>query len=137
MPEASGKPQKISLSINEMNRGKQAPARASQKPVEKPKSLKEVAAEKEKDRIREQNRITITNISKQLIKIHQDAPKGVDFYIGAEDKDLFPGRTYTFKKHRLRMPQIERLQKMGKIQVISDTEKSQEEDTSKKVTIIK
>lgn len=113
------------------------PAKASRKPVEKPKSLKEVQVEKERERIREQNRVTITNISKQLIKIHYNAPKGVDFYIGAEDKDLYPGYTYTFKKHRLRMAQIERLQKMRKIQIISDTERVQEEDTAKKITVIK
>jgi len=136
MPEASGKPQKVNLSMKELGR-KQSPARASQAPLNKPKSIKSIQAEKEQDKTKDQARVTITNIGKQLIKIHLNAPKGVDFYIGAEDKDLYPGCTFTFKKHRLRMPQIERLQKMRQIQIISDTERSQEEDTSKKVTVIR
>jgi hypothetical protein len=79
------------------------------------KTIREIRAEKE---VVERKKITITNISKQLISIHLNPPKNVDFYIGAEDKRLRPGQTYQFNASRVRLDQVERLQKMGKISVV-------------------
>lgn len=92
------------------------------KPVGRPRTIREVQAEKQRDV--QQGRQTILNISKQLIKIHLRAPKKVDFYYGAQDISLRPGQSFSFPKGRLWDGQVNRLQKKGKVQVVSDTEKS-------------
>lgn len=69
--------------------------------------------------------ITLMNVAQpsQLIIIHLKAPKGVDFYLGAQDVHLpRRGSRYTFKKNRIIPGQIERLQKQQKIQVLSQTD---------------
>jgi len=77
----------------------------------RPKTIREIQAEKRQKEDDEE--IILSNCSKQMIPIHLDAPAGVDFYIGAVDYRLRPGQSFKFKKSRLRMPQIERLQKQG------------------------
>ena len=87
----------------------------------RPKTVREMQADQKK---REKSgEITISNCSKQLVPIHLNAPKGVDFYVGAQDYRLYPGKMFTFKKDRLRMQQVERLQKQGMIQIIFDSDK--------------
>lgn len=66
---------------------------------------------------------TIMNSSKQLIKIHMKQPKGVDFFIGAQDVSLKPNQAYVFKSSRLWDEQIERLCKQGILRVVGKTEK--------------
>jgi hypothetical protein len=61
--------------------------------------------------------LTITNISNQLIAIHQRPPKGVDFYLGAEDIRLRPNQSHKFRKNRLWMEQVERLSQQHRISV--------------------
>jgi len=89
--------------------------------MKRPQTVREVQAEKQKKK--EIGTVTVYNCSKQLVPIHLNAPKGMDFYIGAQDYRLYPGRKFTFRKDRLRMQQIERLQKQRMIQVINDSDK--------------
>jgi len=98
--------------------------------VTRPQTMREIKAQKTSG---DKSTITICNTSKQLISIHLDPPKGVDFYIGAQDIRLRPGQTYTEKLSRIRIGQINRLQKMGKIQIVS---KNQLESTEK-IRIVK
>lgn len=91
----------------------------------RPKTMREIQAEKASASISAE--VTIMNVSSQLVPIHLKSPKGVDFYIGAQDIRLKRGQVHKFKKSRLWMEQVERLQKQGKIQVISDTEKIAEQ----------
>jgi hypothetical protein len=88
--------------------------------VKRPMTVREMQAAKQK---MDRGTITIYNCSKQMVPIHLDAPKGVDFYVGATDVRLKPGQTHKFKKNRIRMPQIERLRKQGFVQVLHDSEK--------------
>jgi hypothetical protein len=86
----------------------------------RPKTVREIQQNKAKQ---DRSTITIYNKSKQMIPIHLNAPKNVDFYVGAQDIRLRPGQTYKFRKDRLRMAQVERLQKQGLIQVLHDSAK--------------
>ena len=99
----------------------QAAAARTQQKITRPQTTKEIRAEKHK----ESGTVTITNISKQMIPIHLDAPiingKKLDFYVGAQDIHLKIGQTFTFRKDRIRRPQLDRLKKMGKISIISET----------------
>ena len=88
----------------------------------RPKTVSEVQAEKAKEKQDTENRLTVANVSKQLIKIHLKQPPGVDFFIGAQDIELKPGQTHAFRKSRLIEKQIMRLQKQGFIRVVSDTD---------------
>ena len=90
--------------------------------ADRPKTIRQIQAQKQEER--NSAEVIILNISKQLVNIHLRPPKGVDFYIGAQDIALKPGQTFSFKKVRLWMSQVERLQKQQKVQVISDTEKA-------------
>jgi len=110
-------------------------ADANVKPTARPKTMREIQAEKAAKHHSSQATITVTNISKQLIKIHLNAPKGVDFYVGAQDISLKPNQTYPFKKNRVRMDQITNLRKKGKIAYVSET--PEEEEVSGKVVRIK
>jgi hypothetical protein len=98
----------------------QATTKTQQK-IARPKTMREISAEKKK----ETGTITVTNISKQMVPIHLDSPivngKKLDFYVGAQDIHLKIGQTFTFRKDRIRRPQLDRLKKMGKIQIISET----------------
>lgn len=105
------------------------------KPINTAKSIREIQQEKARASAERRSVITVQNISNQKISIHLNPPPGVDFYIGAEDKPLRPGQQATFQKSRARMDQITRLQKMGKIQVISDN--TPEESNTKEVRIKK
>lgn len=89
----------------------------------RPRTIREMQTERQK--VRTASEVTILNISQQLITIHQRAPKGVDFYIGAQDIRLRPNKSHTFKKNLLWMEQVERLAKRQKISIIADTEKLQ------------
>ena len=87
----------------------------------RPRTIREAQSAKTKSA--KSAEMTLLNISNQLIKIHLRAPKKVDFYVGAQDVSLIPGQSYTFKKNRLWLEQVERLQKQRSISVVSDTEK--------------
>ena len=89
--------------------------------LKRPKTVRETQAEKAKKQ--GIGTVTLYNCSKQMVPIHLDAPKGVDFYVGAQDIRLLPGQTHKFKKDRLRMPQVERLQKQRMIRIIYDSDK--------------
>jgi hypothetical protein len=98
--------------------------RAPQRAPRRPQTLREVEAQRQAEQ--KVGQITVMNISEpsQLIKIHLKAPKGVDFYIAAQDIALpRRGSRHTFRKDRIIPGQIERLQKQRKIQVISDTDR--------------
>lgn len=90
----------------------------------RPKTVREIQQEKSKQ---DRGTVTIYNKSKQMVPIHLDAPEGVDFYVGAQDVRLRPGQTHKFRKNRLRMAQVERLQKQGLIQVLHDSAKQTEQ----------
>lgn len=91
----------------------------------RPKTMREMQAEKAASNISAE--ITIMNVSGQLVPIHLRSPKGIDFYVGAQDIRLKRGQVHKFRKNRLWMEQILRLQKQGKIQIVSDTEKIAEQ----------
>jgi hypothetical protein len=90
----------------------------------RPKTVREMQVEKKREA--KQGEVQIINISKQLIKIHLRPPivngKQLDFFIGAQDINLTPNQMHIFKKGRLRMDQVNRLQKMRKISVVWDTD---------------
>jgi hypothetical protein len=96
----------------------------------RPKTMREMQADKAAKQQLSVATITVTNISKQLIKVHLNAPKGVDFYVGAQDISLTPGQTFTFKKNRVRLDQITNLRKQRKLSLVSET--IEEEDTAAK-----
>lgn len=84
--------------------------------IKRPLAIREMQAKKKKE---DKGKIRIYNCSRQQIPIHLNAPKGVDFFLGAQDIRLNPGQYHIFNRNRVRMGQIERLQKQGMIQVIS------------------
>jgi hypothetical protein len=94
--------------------------------ADRPRSIREMQAEKVKEQ--DVGTLTIQNISEQLIKINLLPPekngKRVDFYVGSEDINLKVGQTHAFKKNRLNMAQVNRLQKMHQISVIVDSDKN-------------
>ena len=93
----------------------------AKKTAKRPLTVREIqAATKKSD---DTSTIILMNVSKQLVPIHQRAPKGVDVYFGAQDIQLYPGARHTFKKSLLWNSQIDRLQKQRKIQIIYDSEK--------------
>ena len=102
----------------------------------RPKTMREISAEK-KNR-KDIPTITISNISKQLIKIHLDPPivngKKLDFYVGAQDIELKRNQTHTFRKDRIRMDQVTRLQKMGYVSIVHDNVE-EDNSTEKKVEV--
>ena len=89
------------------------------KTQKRPLAIREMQAKKKKE---DKGTIQIYNCSKQQVPIHLNAPKGVDFFIGAQDIRLNPGQHHTFKKSRIRPGQIERLSKQGMIQILGETE---------------
>jgi hypothetical protein len=95
--------------------------KGQQQRITRPKTMREISAEKKK----EAGVITVSNISRQMIPIHLNPPivngKKLDFYVGAQDIHLKIGQTFTFRKDRIRRPQLDRLKKMGKISIISET----------------
>lgn len=99
--------------------------------ADRPKTIREMQAEKAAKQQASTSTITVTNISKQLIKVHLNPPKGVDFYVGAQDINLTPGQTFTFKKNRVRLDQITNLRKNKKLALVSET--VDDEETTAKV----
>jgi hypothetical protein len=93
----------------------------AKKLAKRPQTIREIQAEKAKQQ--DQGTMILYNCSRQVISIHLDPPKGVDFYVGAQDIRLKPKQTHTFKRDRLRIPQIDRLRKQGMLEVIHDSEK--------------
>jgi hypothetical protein len=83
--------------------------------MKRPATVKEIQSAQPKS----EGRVRILNISQQLIKIHLKPPTGVDFYLGAQDVCLGPNKSYTFKRDRLWMEQVTRLEKQGKLQILS------------------
>ena len=88
--------------------------------VKRPLTQKEIRARRKP---RDSETITIINTSPQLIRIHCRPAPNQDFYYGARDVDLFPGKRVTLPKSRLWTTQISRLRKRGMISIISDSEK--------------
>lgn len=86
----------------------------------RPLTVREMQAKKQKKQ--NSDYVTIYNRCKQMIPIHLNAPEGIDFYFGAQDYRLGPGKTYKFPKSRLRMDQINRLCQQGMLQVLHDSE---------------
>jgi hypothetical protein len=109
-------------------------AEGSVKPNARPRTIREIKADKERKQEEDKGTITVTNTSGQMLPIHLNAPKGVDFFFGAQDIRLKRGQTYAFKKNRVRMDQLMRLQKMGKLQVIGQTESQDEMKKVVKIT---
>jgi len=130
----SDRPMRVKPEPKQIKQPEKLDRAVREKPLNKPKTIREIQAEKAAKEARNKSTITIANVSKQLINIHLNPPPGVDFYIGAEDIQLRPGKYHTFKKYRVRMDQITRLQKTGYIQVISET---MDEEPRKEVIIKK
>lgn len=61
--------------------------------------------------------IMIHNVCKQMVPIQLKPPVGVDFYQGEQTVSLNRGKSARFPKSRLRMTQVENLQKSGMIRV--------------------
>ena len=91
--------------------------------AKRPPTQKEI---RERKAPRDRETITIHNISKQLIPIHCKHAPGSDFYYGARDVNLHPGKIVTLPKSRLWTSQISRLQKRRMISIISDSRKVEE-----------
>jgi hypothetical protein len=95
----------------------------------RPKTMREIQAEKASSVGKAE--VRILNISKQVIPIHLRPPSGVDFYVGAEDVRLYPGKSKMFKKHRLWLPQVDRLKKQQKVQVVYDSDVAEKKAEAK------
>lgn len=87
----------------------------TKKAAQRPLTQREIKkAKKEKQ---QEEYITVHNICKQMILIQLQAPVGVDFYAGEMSVPLNKGKSAKFPKSRLRMTQIENLQKSGMIRI--------------------
>lgn len=103
--------------------------------ADRPMTVREMQAAKKAKQEQDENKVTIINVSRQLIKIHEKAPKGVDFYIGASDISLKPNQMYAFKKSRLWEGQVTRLQKQGMIRIVSDTSTLKKDDETRRQVV--
>jgi len=86
--------------------------------TKRPFTVKEMQDKKKKRSEEDSKKITITNVSKQLVTIHLKAPKGIDFYFGNQDIHLRPNQTHQFPQNRLISGQVDRLQKTRFIKVM-------------------
>lgn len=98
--------------------------------AKRPMTVREMkTAKKQQEKV---GTITVSNISNQAYKIHLKPPiingKKVDFYVGAQDINMIPGRTHSFKKDRLWMQQIDRLKKQRLLSIISDSDLNKKEE---------
>lgn len=84
----------------------------------RPLTVREMQKKKQK----QQAVVRLYNCSRQQVPIHLNAPKGVDFFFGAQDVRLNPGQHHTFDKSRITPEQVERLSKQGMIRVLYDSE---------------
>jgi len=71
-------------------------------------------AKKEKQ---QEEYVLVHNICKQMIPVQLKPPVGVDFYRGEQTVPLQRGKSAKFPKSRLRMTQIENLQKSGMVRI--------------------
>lgn len=83
--------------------------------------MREIQAAKEKPEVKN---YVIQNICKQLVKIHQkprmrDNGKREDFYVGAEDVNLYPNKIVELREDRVWKEQLDRLAKKRQIKVLS------------------
>jgi hypothetical protein len=89
--------------------------------VKRPPTMREIQAAKEKPEVKN---YIIQNICKQLVKIHQkprmrDNGKREDFYVGAEDVNLYPNKIVELREDRVWKEQLDRLAKKRQIKVLS------------------
>jgi len=89
--------------------------------VKRPPTMREIQAAKEKPEVKN---YVIQNICKQLVKIHQkprmrDNGKREDFYVGAEDVNLYPNKIVELREDRVWKEQLDRLAKKRQIKVLS------------------
>jgi len=61
--------------------------------------------------------VIIHNVCKQMIPIQLKPPVGIDFFQGEMSVPLNRGKSAKFPKSRLRMTQIENLQKSGMVRI--------------------
>lgn len=85
----------------------------------RPMTQEEIRATKQKKK----EYVTVLNISDQLVTLNCKPPAGVDFYIGEQAIRLYPKKHAKIDKSRVRMYQIENLQKKGLVRLVSDTSK--------------
>jgi hypothetical protein len=88
--------------------------------VKRPPTMREIQAAKEKPDVK---KYTVQNISKQLVKIHLQPKirdgKRDDFYVGAEDVNLFPTKIVELREDRVWKEQLDRLAKKRQIKILS------------------
>jgi hypothetical protein len=89
--------------------------------VKRPPTMREIQAAKEKPDVK---KYKVQNISKQLIKIHlqprvRDNGKRDDFYVGAEDVNLYPNKIVELREDRVWKEQLDRLAKKRQIKILS------------------
>jgi hypothetical protein len=85
------------------------------KKIERPLTQRELRQSKKVKQ--DEEYILIHNICKQMIPIQLKPPIGVDFYQGEQTVPLNRGKSAKFPKSRLRMTQVENLQKSGMIRI--------------------
>jgi hypothetical protein len=89
--------------------------------VKRPPTMREIQAAKEKPDVK---KYKVQNISKQLVKIHlqprvRDNGKRDDFYVGAEDVNLYPNKIVELREDRVWKEQLDRLAKKRQIKILS------------------
>ena len=89
--------------------------------VKRPPTMREIQATKEKPEVK---KYKIENICKQLVKIHlqprvRDNGKRDDFYVGAEDVNLYPNKIVELREDRVWKEQLIRLAKKRQIKILS------------------
>jgi len=89
--------------------------------VKRPPTMREIQAAKEKPDVK---KYKVQNISKQLVKIHlqprvRDNGKRDDFYVGAEDVNLYPNKIVELREDRVWKEQLNRLAKKRQIKILN------------------
>jgi len=89
--------------------------------VKRPPTMREIQAAKEKPDVK---KYKVQNISKQLVKIHlqprvRDNGKRDDFYVGAEDVNLYPNKIVELREDRVWKEQLDRLAKKRQIKILN------------------
>lgn len=91
--------------------------------MDKPKTQREILAEKKAKEASKKRKVVVENVSKQMVRIRLQAPvnpdtgKRMDFYRAEGGAEIRPGKTATVVEDRLDPNQIKNLRKKGFIRV--------------------
>ncbi len=91
--------------------------------MDRPKSQREILADKKKSDVSQKKQVIVQNVSKQMIRLRLCAPinpdtgKRLDFYRAEGGADIGPGKQATVVEDRLDKDQVTNLRKRGFIRI--------------------